>query len=70
MKDSDKKFINYLALAFLASLAGYFSSGTFLSVLYYSHYWYLTAVLIATRRIVDNFLIHNENYDMEKLYHR
>ena len=54
--DYDIKYINYLSLAFLASLAGYFASGTFLSVLYYSHYWYLTAIVIATRNITNNYL--------------
>ena len=48
------KYINYLSLAFLASLAGYFASGTFISVLYYSHYWYLTALIVATINIVVN----------------
>ena len=37
-----------LGSAFLASLAGFFASGTFLSVLYYSHYWYLTGFIVAT----------------------
>jgi hypothetical protein len=37
-----------LGSAFLASLAGFFASGTFLSVLYYSHYWYLTGLIVAT----------------------
>jgi probable O-glycosylation ligase (exosortase A-associated) len=55
-ENSDKKFINYLAIAFLSSLAGYFSSGTFLSVLYYSHYWYLTALIIATNNITKKIL--------------
>lgn len=50
------KYINYLSLAFLASLTGYFASGTFLSVLYYSHYWYLTAIIIATRNITNTYL--------------
>ncbi len=37
-----------LGSAFLASFAGFFASGTFLSVLYYSHYWYLTGFIVAT----------------------
>ena len=43
----------FLSLAFIASLAGYFAAGTFLSVLYYPHYWYLTAMLVATRKIIE-----------------
>lgn len=41
-----------LAVAFLASLAGFFVSGTFVSVLFYPHYWYLTAMLVATERVL------------------
>jgi O-antigen ligase len=37
-----------LGSAFLASFAGFFTSGTFLSVLYYPHYWYLTGFVVAT----------------------
>lgn len=43
----------YLSLSFLASLVGYFSSGSFLSVLYYPHYYYVTAMIIATKRIIE-----------------
>ena len=49
----EKNYIYYLSLAFMASLVGYFSSGTFLSVLYYSHYWYITAILVATVKIAN-----------------
>ena len=49
--DRDKEYIYYLSLAFLASFAGYFASGTFLSVLYYPYYWYLTAILVAARKV-------------------
>jgi hypothetical protein len=50
----DYRFAYFLSLAFMASLAGFFASGTFLSVLYYPHYWYLTAMIAATRKVVDN----------------
>lgn len=53
-KDSDShQFVYHLSVAFIASLIGYFASGTFLSVLYYPHYWYLTAMIVATRKIVN-----------------
>lgn len=39
-----------LAVAFLAGLAGFFASGTFVSVLFYPHYWYLTAMIVATEK--------------------
>jgi putative inorganic carbon (hco3(-)) transporter len=41
-----------LSVAFLAGLAGYFASGTFVSVLYYPHYWYLTAMIVATEKLL------------------
>lgn len=43
----------FLSLAFATSLAGFLASGTFLSVLYYPHYWYLAAMIVTTKKIVD-----------------
>ena len=54
-RESDNyRFAYFLSVAFMASLGGYFASSTFLSVLYYPHYWYLTAMIVATRKVVDN----------------
>ena len=53
-KDPSLRYLRYLSYAFIASFAGYFASGTFLSVLYYPHYWYLTAILVATTKIAKN----------------
>jgi putative inorganic carbon (hco3(-)) transporter len=50
--DPEDKYFYYLSLSMLASFAGYFISGTFLSVLYYPHYWYLTGVIVAICNIV------------------
>lgn len=52
--DPDLEYLRVLSLAMLASFAGFFTSGTFLSVLYYPHYWYLTAVIIAMVNIANN----------------
>jgi putative inorganic carbon (hco3(-)) transporter len=41
------RFYKEISVAFLASFAGFFSSATFLAVLYYPHYWYLTGLLVA-----------------------
>jgi 4-hydroxybenzoate polyprenyltransferase len=58
IKDISKKLsseksilLSYMVTAFFASLAGFLVSATFLSVLYYSHYWYLTALIAATAKI-------------------
>lgn len=48
------RYAYYLSLAFLASMTGFFASGTFISVLYYPHYFYLTAMIVATCRIAKN----------------
>jgi probable O-glycosylation ligase (exosortase A-associated) len=46
--NDDFRFLHTLSLAIIASLAGYFASGTFLSVLYYPYYWYLTGLIVAS----------------------
>ena len=48
---NETRYLKALALAYLASFAGYFASATFLSVLYYAHYWYLIAVLVPAVRL-------------------
>jgi putative inorganic carbon (hco3(-)) transporter len=39
-----------LSTAFFASFAGYFAAASFLSALYYPHYWFMSALLVATDR--------------------
>lgn len=51
--DDDSRYAYYLSLAFSASLVGFFVSGTFLSVLYYPHYFYLTAMIVAARKVAE-----------------
>jgi putative inorganic carbon (hco3(-)) transporter len=58
--NQDIQFLYNLSLAFLASFAGYFASATFLSVLYYPHYWYLTALLVAAKKTGTNFALRNQ----------
>jgi len=65
--DLDVRYFYYLSLAFLASFAGYFASGTFLSVLYYPHYWYLTGILVATTRIAKNLTSHEFETNLRTL---
>jgi len=49
--NQDAKYLFALSLAMLASLAGFFASATFISVLYYSHFWYMTAFIVAAVNI-------------------
>jgi probable O-glycosylation ligase (exosortase A-associated) len=59
--DQDLRYLYHLSCAFIASLAGFFTSATFLSVLYYPHYWYLTGILVAMRKIAGNIYIKRFN---------
>lgn len=51
----DLRYLHLYSLAFIASLVGFFVSATFISVLYYPHYWYMTALIVATVRISTNY---------------
>ncbi len=53
-ENRDLLFLKYLSYAYLAAMAGYFSSGSFISVLYYPHYWYLTALIAASIKIAHS----------------
>jgi probable O-glycosylation ligase (exosortase A-associated) len=55
---ADSKYFQALSAAFMASLAGYFSSGAFLSVLYYPHYWYMTGIIVASAKIARQFEVN------------
>lgn len=49
--DEDKKFLSYTGRAFIPALVGYFAAGSFLSVLYYAHYWYLIGIIVCAIQI-------------------
>ena len=63
--ERDQEYIRALSLSILASLAGFFASGTFLSVLYYAHYWYITSIIIAMTNIKN--LIKSQPYDNNRI---
>jgi len=50
-KTTKDGFLPFFASAMLGSLAGFFASGTFLTVNYYPHYWYLTAMIAAASKL-------------------
>jgi O-antigen ligase len=58
-KTPDKQFLLYLSYGLFASFVGYFVGGSLLSVLYYPHYWYLTALIIAATKIAINVIKEN-----------
>lgn len=47
----DQTYFFNLKIALLASLCGFLASATFISVLYYQHFWILTAIIVASRNI-------------------
>ena len=53
--DEKLKYLHALSLALIASLAGFFASATFISVLYYPHYWYLSGLIVAIANISINY---------------
>lgn len=55
-RDENARFLHLLSLALIAGLAGYFVCATFLSVLYYPHYWYFTAIIVACGNIARNMI--------------
>jgi len=57
--DENFKFLHFLSLAFMVSITGYFISGTFLSVLYYPHFFYLTSLIVVSRKLAEKNLENN-----------
>lgn len=55
----DNEYLHSLSYAFAASLVGFFVSGTFVSVLYYAHFWYLTAFIVAAKKIAQSQKFQN-----------
>lgn len=53
----DLKYLQSLSLAFIVSFTGFFTSASFLSVLYYPHYWYLTGLIVASAGVSKNILV-------------
>lgn len=60
-KNGDLVYLQYFSRGTIASLAGYFASGTFLSVLYYPHYWYLTGILVAATNVAKTITRGNSS---------
>ena len=52
--EEDSKFLKNLSVSLIASLAGFFTSATFISVLYYSHYWYICGIIASSTLIINN----------------
>ncbi len=44
-------FMSQLSTTLLASFAGFFASASFISVLYYPEFWYLTAIVVSVRNV-------------------
>jgi len=59
-KNGDLLYLQYFSRGTIASLAGYFASGTFLSVLYYPHYWYMTGIIVSAANITKKTVLESE----------
>jgi len=57
--DEDRIYLNHVGRGLIGSLAGFFASASFLSVLYYAHYWYLTGLIVAAVRIPRSYSREN-----------
>jgi len=55
---SPDSYLKALPPAFICSILGYFACGTFLSVLYYPYYWYLTAIIVIAVRLGQEAVEH------------
>lgn len=51
--NDDLRYSYFMAIGFFVSLFGFFTSGTFISVLYYPHYFYLTAFVVVFRKLCE-----------------
>lgn len=67
--EPESRYLFHISLAMLASLAGFFASATFLSVLYYPHYWYMTAIIVATANIARMKAVSTSTIDDKMLSH-
>jgi hypothetical protein len=52
--------IHLYSISLIASFSGFLSAATFLSVLYYPHFWILTSLIVATNNISEN----SENWEI------
>ena len=57
--DHEARYLRYFGAATLASLVAYMASGSFLTVNYYPHIWYLTAFIVAGVKVLN---LHHARY--------
>ena len=59
-ENTDMVYLNNLGRAFIGMLAGFFASASFISVLYYAHYWYMTGIIVAAVNIANQMKVSGE----------
>lgn len=57
--NEDLVYLRALAIGFMGGIPAFFAAATFISVLYYPHFWYLTAFIVALARIHKKVLEDN-----------
>lgn len=66
----DQLFIKSFGISCMASLVGILSSGTFLTINYYPHFWYLTAIICAASKLVyDLDFPKHQREGLEQMMH-
>ena len=65
VQNQDTIYLKHVGPAFIASLAGFFASATFLSVLYYAHYWYMTGFIVAAANIAKQMEANEGGYSTQ-----
>lgn len=56
-EDPGSIYLRALAPAFICSILGYFAAGSFISVLYYPYYWYLTGIIVVAARLKEKMVL-------------
>ena len=61
----EEKFFKAISVAILSSLFAFFASATFISVLYYPIFWYLTAIIVCVQ-IIHSSSVQATNLNRDK----
>jgi probable O-glycosylation ligase (exosortase A-associated) len=60
-KATEVKMLSHLAMAMDVALVAYLVTGAFIAVLYYPHFWILTAFTVALKRVFDEVTVEQSS---------
>lgn len=55
----DARYLKYFGAATMSSLVAFMASGSFLTVNYYPHLWYLTAMIVVGIKVLNNLYVRD-----------